>query len=174
MAKSTKSTIEVQGATVSVLSSKGDDYISITDIARFKNPERSDDLVRNWLRNRNTIEFLAYGNRSITPVLIPSNSTGLKCRRDSIASRYRRNNGSTNPCNWHRLQRGPLWGHVCAQGHCIRVCFLDFCRVQAIPHQRISQRLTEDENTRLSLAWNLNRTLSKLNYRIHTDAVRET
>ncbi len=34
------------------------------------------------------------------------------------------------------------------------------------------QRLKEDENSRLSLAWNLNRTLSKLNYRIHTDAIK--
>jgi len=34
------------------------EYICITDIARFKNAGRTDDLIRNWLRNRNTIEFL--------------------------------------------------------------------------------------------------------------------
>ncbi len=58
MGKDKKSIIEVQGAAVTVLSHKDDHYICITDIARFKNADRSDDLVRNWLRNRNTIEFL--------------------------------------------------------------------------------------------------------------------
>jgi len=50
--------IEVLSTEVSVQSDKKEDYISLTDIARYKNQDRSDDLVRNWLRNRNTIEFL--------------------------------------------------------------------------------------------------------------------
>lgn len=58
MSRDKKSTIEVQGTAITVLSHKEDDYIFITDIARFKNADRTDDLVRNWLRNRNTIEFL--------------------------------------------------------------------------------------------------------------------
>ena len=56
MSKSKK--IEVLSTEVSVQSDKKEDYISLTDIARYKNQDRSDDLVRNWLRNRNTIEFL--------------------------------------------------------------------------------------------------------------------
>src|SRR5216684_6967442 len=58
MSKPKKSTIEVQGAAITILSQKEQDFICLTDIARFKNPERSDDLVRNWLRTRDTVEFL--------------------------------------------------------------------------------------------------------------------
>lgn len=58
MSKPKKTTIEVQGAAITVLSQKEQDFISLTDIARFKNPERSDELVRNWLRTRDTVEFL--------------------------------------------------------------------------------------------------------------------
>ena len=58
MNKNKKTTIEVKGAAITVLSQKENDYICITNIARYKNAGRTDDLVRNWLRNRNTIEFL--------------------------------------------------------------------------------------------------------------------
>lgn len=50
--------INVQGTEIAVCKQKEEDYICITDIARYKNSERTDDLIRNWLRNRNTIEFL--------------------------------------------------------------------------------------------------------------------
>jgi len=58
MGKSSKTTIEVQGTAITVLSQKEKDFICLTDIARVKNSDRSDDLVRNWIRNRNTVEFL--------------------------------------------------------------------------------------------------------------------
>jgi len=50
--------INVLNQDITVMSIKEDDYISLTDIARYKNQERTDDLIRNWLRNRNTLEFL--------------------------------------------------------------------------------------------------------------------
>jgi len=53
--KSKKSIIEVRGAAVTIVSQKDQDFISLTDIARFKSADHSDDLVRNWLRNRNTV-----------------------------------------------------------------------------------------------------------------------
>ena len=55
--KPTEAKIEVQGAAITIIHRDNDDFISLTDIARYKNPDRSDDLVRNWLRNRNTLEF---------------------------------------------------------------------------------------------------------------------
>ena len=58
-----KSTIEVQGTAIAVLSGKVSDYISLTDIAKFKNPDHSDDVIRNWLRNRSTVEFLGVWER---------------------------------------------------------------------------------------------------------------
>ncbi len=50
--------IEVKGLQVTVTSREAEDYISLTDIARYKNPQHTDDLIRSWIRNRNTIEFI--------------------------------------------------------------------------------------------------------------------
>lgn len=63
MSKPKKSTIEVQGAAITILSQKEQDFICLTDIARFKSVDRFDDLIRNWLRNRNTVEFLGVWER---------------------------------------------------------------------------------------------------------------
>ncbi len=54
-----KATINANGREITVLS-KGDenDFISLTDIARYKNPDEPKDVVKNWMRNRNTIEFI--------------------------------------------------------------------------------------------------------------------
>lgn len=58
MSKARKATVSVKGTEITVLSYREEDYISLTDIARHRNPDHTDDLIRNWLRNRNTIEFL--------------------------------------------------------------------------------------------------------------------
>jgi hypothetical protein len=50
--------IEVQGTAVAVIVRGREDYISLTDIAKHKEPDRSDHVIQNWMRNRNTIEFL--------------------------------------------------------------------------------------------------------------------
>lgn len=69
MSKSKKSTIEVKGTAITVLSQTNEDYICLTDIARYKNAERTDDLIRNWLRNRNTVEFLGVWEQLNNPGL---------------------------------------------------------------------------------------------------------
>lgn len=57
--KTFKTTINAKGTEINVISDGSEnDYISLTDIARYKNPEFPADIVKNWLRNRNTIEFL--------------------------------------------------------------------------------------------------------------------
>lgn len=62
------STITVKNIAVNVLSSKNDeDYISLTDIASFKNPHEPKDVVKNWLRNRSTIEFLGLWEKINNP-----------------------------------------------------------------------------------------------------------
>src|SRR5450830_601073 len=67
MSQNRKSSIDVQGSAITVLSHKEEDLICLTDIARVKNADRSDDLVRNWLRNRNTVEFLGIWERLNNP-----------------------------------------------------------------------------------------------------------
>lgn len=78
MSNPKKSTIEVQGAAISILSQKEQDYICLTDIARYKNAERTDDLVRNWLRNRNTVEFLGVSERLNNPAFNPIEFDGIR------------------------------------------------------------------------------------------------
>ena len=78
MNKNKKTTIEVKGAAIPVLSLKEDDYICITDIARYKNAECTDDLVRNWLRNRNTIEFPGICEQLDNPDFKPVEFDGIR------------------------------------------------------------------------------------------------
>ncbi|MDO9098253.1 MAG: KilA-N domain-containing protein, partial [Candidatus Methanoperedens sp.] len=71
MSKNKNITIEVQGTAIAIVSQKDEDYICITDIARYKNAQSTDDLVRNWLRNRNTIEFLGIWEQLNNPDFKP-------------------------------------------------------------------------------------------------------
>ncbi len=80
MAKSSKTTIEVKGSSITVLSRKDDDYISLTDIARVKSIEHTDDLIRNWLRNRNTVEFLGVWERPNNPGFNPVEFDGIRMK----------------------------------------------------------------------------------------------
>jgi hypothetical protein len=63
MSKSAKTTIDVQGTAVTLLNHTVDAYISLTDIAKHKEPDRSDHVIQNWMRNRNTIEFMGIWER---------------------------------------------------------------------------------------------------------------
>src|SRR6267154_3717867 len=78
MSKPKKSVIEVQGAVVTILSEQQEDYISLTDIARYKDSERTDYLIQNWLRNRNTIEFLGVWERLNNPDFNPIEFDGIR------------------------------------------------------------------------------------------------
>jgi hypothetical protein len=84
----------VQDTLVSLTRINDDDYISLTDIARVRNPDEPKDVVKNWLRNRATVEYLGCGKRSITPHLKGSNSTPLEFKLVQIASPCRPINGS--------------------------------------------------------------------------------
>src|SRR6202035_3750073 len=68
----------VKGMDVAIFSQKDQDYICITDIARYKNSDRTDDLIRNWLRNRNTIEFLGIWEQLNNPGFKPVEFDGFR------------------------------------------------------------------------------------------------
>ncbi|MDP2828050.1 MAG: KilA-N domain-containing protein [Sulfuricellaceae bacterium] len=171
MSNAKKSSIEVQGASVAVLSQNRQDLISLTDIARFKNPERSDDLIRNWLRNRNTVEFLGIWEKLHNPTF---NSVEF----DGIKSQTGLNSFILTPKQW--IDKTSAVGIVSSTGryggtYAHQDIAFEFASWVSVEFKlyliKEFQRLKDDENRRLSLAWNLNRTLSKLNYRIHTDAI---
>ncbi len=172
MKKGNKANIEVQGAVITILSHKEEDYICITDIARHKHAERTDDLIRNWLRNRNAIEFLGVWEKLNNPTFNPVEFDGIKMQAGL-------NSFTLTPKQW--IEKTGAIGLISQAGRYggtyahkdIAFEFASWISVEfKIYLIKEFQRLKDDENRRLSLAWNLNRTLSKLNYRLHTDAIK--
>ena len=168
-----RTTIDVQGAAITVLSYKEEDYICVTDIARFKSVEHPDDLVRNWLRNRNTIEFLGIWEQLNNPGFNPVEFDGIKMQAGL-------NSFTLTPKQW--IEKTGAIGIMSSAGryggtYAHKDIAFEFASWISVEFKlyliKEFQRLKDDENRRLSLAWNLNRTLSKLNYRIHTDAIKD-
>ena len=169
MTKPIKSTIEVQGTAVTVLTTKGEDFISLTDMLKAKD---GDFFIADWLRNRNTVEFLGiwesvhntgfnYGEFAII-----RSKAGLNSYKISVKDWVEKTNAIGLKASAGRY--GGTYAH--------KDIAFEF-GMWISPEFKIYlikefQRLKDDESRRLSLAWNLNRTLSKLNYRIHTDAVK--
>ncbi len=172
MSKTRKATVSVKGTDITVLVYREQDYISLTDIARHKNAGLTDDLIRNWLRNRNTIEFLGIWEGLNNPGFNPVEFDGF---RKSAGL----NSFALTPRQWIEktgavgiLSKPGRYGGTFAHKD-IAFEFATWISVEfKLFLIKEFQRLKEDENSRLSLAWNLNRTLSKLNYRIHTDAIK--
>ncbi len=172
MSKPKSAIIEVQGTAITILSGQREDYISLTDIARYKDSERTDYLIQNWMRNRNTIEFLGVWERLNNPSFNPIEFDGIRKQAglNSFILTAKRWIDATRAVGL--VSKAGRYGGTFAHKD-IAFEFASWISVEFKLYLiRDFQRLKEDENRRLSLAWNLNRTLSKLNYRIHTDAVK--
>lgn len=170
--KTKKSTIEIQGTAITVLTQPVHDYICITDIARHKEQHRSDHVIQNWMRNRDTVEFLGVWERLHNVDFNPLEFEGFRNRAGL-------NSFVLTPKQWVDATRaigllskpGRYGGTFAHKDFAFE--FASWVSVEFKLYLiKEFQRLKDDENRRLSLAWNLNRTLSKLNYRIHTDAVK--
>jgi hypothetical protein len=169
MSKPKKSTIEVQGTAIAVLSYKDEDFISLTDMLKAKD---GDFFISDWLRNRNTVEFLGvwesiYNSRfNYGEFAIIKSQAGLNSYKISVKEWVEKTNAIGLKAAAGRY--GGTFAHKDIAFEFGMWISAEF-KIYLIKE---FQRLKEDENRRLSLAWNLNRTLSKLNYRIHTDAVK--
>ena len=172
MKKAPKATIRVKGTDITVFEYREQDYISLTDIAKHKEPNRSDHVIQNWLRNRNTIEFLGIWEGLNNPEFKPLEFEGFRNRAGL-------NSFVLTPRQW--IDATKAVGMVSKSGRyggtfAHKDIAFEFATWISVEFKlfliKEFQRLKEDENSRLSLAWNLNRTLSKLNYRIHTDAIQ--
>src|SRR3990167_8726468 len=169
MAKETKTSINVQGAAISILSKHEEDYICLTDMAK---KFGGDDLIYNWMRNRNTLEFLGIWEQMHNP-----NFKGVEF--DTFKTEAGLNSFRMTPKKWAEAtcamgvqSRAGRYGGTYAHKD-IAFEFGSWLSPEFKLYLiKEFQRLKEDENRRLSLGWNLNRTLSKLNYRIHTDAIK--
>jgi len=171
MAKNEK--ISVQGTEINILSNKGGDYISLTDIARYKNHAEPKDVVKNWMRNRSTIEFLGLWERLHNPVF-----KGVDI--DPFLFEAGSNAFTMSPTKWTETTKAiGLYTKAGAGGGTyahqdIAFEFASWVSAEFKLYLLLEfQRLKDDENRRLSLEWNLQRTLAKINYRIHTDAIKE-
>ncbi len=172
MSKSAKKTIAVKDTPVAVISQNETDYISLTDIARYRDAQRTDYIIQNWMRNRNTIEFLGIWESLNNACFKPIEFDGFRKQAGL-------NSFTLTAKQW--VEKTGAIGLVSKQGRyggtfAHKDIAFEFAAWISVEFKlyliKEFQRLKEDENSRLSLAWNLNRTLSKLNYRIHTDAIK--
>ncbi|MCK9402293.1 MAG: KilA-N domain-containing protein [Chitinophagaceae bacterium] len=171
MAK-TKSII-VKGTEISIYSGEQEEYISITDIARHKDSTNTDSIIQNWLRNRNTIELLGYWELLYNPDFKPLEFEGFRKQAGL-------NSFVMTPKKW--IETTNAIGIVSKSGRyggtfAHKDIAFEFASWISIEFKlyiiKEFQRLKADESDRLKLDWNLQRTLAKVNYYIHTDAIKE-
>jgi hypothetical protein len=169
-----KATINAKGTEITVLS-KGDenDFISLTDIARYKNPDEPKDVVKNWMRSRSTIEFLGLWEQLNNP-----DFKGVEF--DSFIHEAGSNAFTLSPQKWiaatnaaGMLSKSGRYGGTFAHKD-IAFEFASWVSAEfKLYIIKDYQRLKADENSRISLEWNVNRVISKINYKIHTDAIKD-
>lgn len=163
--------IDVRGNEVRVLAGEASDYISLTDIARYKEPERTDHVIQNWMRNRNTVEFLGIWEHLYNPAFKPLEFEGFRNRAGL-------NSFVLTPKQWIDatgaigiLSKSGRYGGTYAHKD-IAFEFASWISVEFKLYLiKEFQRLKESE--RAQLGWDIRRNLVKINYRIHTAAVKE-
>lgn len=173
MGKIIKDTIHAAGVDIGIYTQDFEnEFISLTDIARYK----SDDptaVIQNWMRNRDVIEFLGLWERLHNPGFKPLEFEGF--RKQAGANAF-----TMSPKKWIEatgaigiVSKAGRYGGTYAHSD-IAMSFATWISPEfQLYIMKDYRRLKTDENSRLSLNWNLNREISKLNYRIHTDAIKE-
>ena len=163
-----------QGIVVNTFHKNENDYVSLTDIARFKDHNRSDYVIQNWLRTRDTIEFLGIWEQINNPNFKPIEFDGFKKEAGL-------NSFSLTPKKWIDtvgaigiISKSGRYGGGTFAHQDIAFEFANWIS----PEFRLYlikefQRLKLEENKKLSLGWDVKRQLTKMNYRIHTDAIKQ-
>ncbi len=162
--------ISVQGTPVTVKRVREADYVNLTDIARHKDADRTDYLIMNWMRNRNTIEFLGIWERLNNATFNPIEFDGIKSQAglNSYILTIKAWVEKTNAIGI--VSRPGRYGGTFAHLD-IALEFASWISVEFKLYLiKEFQRLKEDE--RQSLDWDVRRNLAKINYRIHTDAIK--
>ena len=174
MPKVKKDTIEAKGIAIQVYTEDfKNDYISLTDIARYKNSEEPNVVVANWIRNYNTIEYLGIWEQLNNLEFNPLEFEGFLKEAGSNAF-------TLSPQKWVNMTNAKgIYVKLGRGGGTFAHKDIAFKFASWISAEfelyiiKDYQRLKDDENSRLSLGWNLNREISKINYKIHTDAIKE-
>lgn len=173
MGKIIKDTIHANGIDIGIYTQDFEnEFISLTDIARYK----SDDptaVIQNWMRNRDVIDFLGLWERLHNSDFNPLEFEGF--RKQAGANAF-----TMSPKKWIEatnaigiVSKAGRYGGTYAHSD-IAMSFATWISPEfQLYIMKDYRRLKTDENSRLSLNWNLNREISKLNYRIHTDAIKD-
>ncbi len=166
--------IKAQGHEISVIAYENqDDYISLTDIAKQKNKDAPADIIKNWLRSRSTIEYLGLWEQLNNPIfkLVDFDQFKNEAGSNSFVLSPKKWIESTNAIGI--VSRAGRYGGTYAHKD-IAFEFASWVSPEfKLYIIKDYQRLREEEQYRLSTDWNLRRQLSKTNYRIHTDAIKE-
>lgn len=164
--------IEVIGALVTIQQQDGNDYISLTDIANAKEGDgRAADIIKNWIRNRGTLEFIGTWEQLNNPDFKVAEFDHFKMRAGLPSF-------VLSPGQW--IEKTAAIGITVQAGryggtYAHKDIAFEFCSAISPIFKlyliKEFQRLKEQEQKQLG--WNLQRTLAKINYRIHTDAIKE-
>ena len=173
--KKVQSVIHAEGVDIAVMTTVGneDDYISLTDMARHRNPEFPADVVKNWLRLRSTVEFLGLWEQLNNPDF-------KLVEFDQFKNDAGSNAFVLSPQKW--IKETNAIGLVSKSGrygggtYAHKDIAFEFASWLS-PEFKLYiikdyQRLKDDESHRLALEWNVKRILASTNYRIHTDAIK--
>ncbi len=174
MSRIKKEQISAKGFSIQVYTEDfKNDYISLTDIAKYKNTDDPRFVIQNWMRNRNTLEFIglweALNNPNFNRVQFDTfrNEAGLN-RFTMTPSKWIESTGAIGI-----VSKSGRYGGTYAH-YDIAMEFASWISAEFKLYLiQDYKRLKSDENSRLSLSWNLHREISKINYKIHTDAIKE-
>jgi len=172
--KGFKGTITAKGTAIAVLSrGTDDDFISLTDIARYKNAEAPADVVKNWLRTRFTLDFLGAWEKLYNPdfKLVEFDQFRNEAGANAFVLSPQKWVETTNAIGIRSVsgRYGGTFAHKDIAFEFASWISAEF-KLYIIKDY---QRLKADENSRISLDWNVKRVLAKVNYKIHTDAIRD-
>ena len=166
-----KKTINVKGAEITILQKEQDDYFSLTDMVKGFG---DDTMIYSWMRNRNTLEFIGIWEEMNNPDFKGNEFVTFK-------SQAGLNNFNLTPRKWIEatnaigiISKAGRYGGGTFAHRDIAFEFGSWLSPEFKLYLiKEFQRLKADENDRLKLEWNLQRTLAKVNYHIHTDAIKE-
>ena len=169
-----KKEIGVNGLVINLRREKGDEYISLTDIARKKNPLEPKDVVKNWLRSKSTIEFLALWEKINNP-----DFKGVEI--DSLLFQAGSNSFTLSPSKWVEstkaigiITSAGKYGGTFAHSE-IALEFASWVSPEFKLYLITEiKRLKTAESDQQNLNWSVQRTLAKINYKIQTDAIKES
>ena len=174
MEKTIKETIHAKGIEIGIYTTDFEnEFISLTDIARYKSDDPS-AVIQNWMRNRDVIEFLGLWETM-------HNQDFKRLEFEGFKKAAGANAFTLSPQKWINAtnaigivsKSGRYGGGTFAHSD-IAMEFASWISAEfKLYIIKDYRRLKSDENSRLSLTWNLNRELTKLNYKIHTDAIKE-